>query len=175
MNWDTVKGEWNQFQGKVKEQWGKLTDDDLKSIEGRRDQLAGAIQKRYGIEKDEAERQVMAFEQKCAHCEQAENPSHVESHRRETRDKNVAGRQSTNNPASMHMPDKEQSESSGMRHDPRREEGRSGAPNESKFQKHQGESGERMKDKEMTGEKRAGTSRPTEEHQRRSQTRHQKK
>ena len=43
MNWDTVKGDWKQFKGKVKEQWGKLTDDDLNRIEGKRDQLAGAI------------------------------------------------------------------------------------------------------------------------------------
>ena len=45
MNWDTVKGDWKQFKGKVKEQWGKLTDDDLNRIEGKRDQLAGAIEK----------------------------------------------------------------------------------------------------------------------------------
>jgi len=49
MNWDTVKGEWKQFRGKVKEQWGKLTDDDLDRIEGKRDQLLGAVQKRYGL------------------------------------------------------------------------------------------------------------------------------
>lgn len=62
MNWDTTKGNWNQFKGKVKEQWGKLTDDDLARIEGKRDQLLGRVQERYGIEKEEAERQVKEFE-----------------------------------------------------------------------------------------------------------------
>lgn len=62
MNWDTVKGEWKQFRGRVKEQWGKLTDDDLDRIEGKRDQLLGAVQKQYGIARDEAERQLRSFE-----------------------------------------------------------------------------------------------------------------
>jgi uncharacterized protein YjbJ (UPF0337 family) len=62
MNWDTVKGDWKQFKGKVKEAWGKLTDDELDVIAGRRDQLVGAIQKSYGIARDEAEIQVRNFE-----------------------------------------------------------------------------------------------------------------
>ncbi|MBL8590955.1 MAG: CsbD family protein [Methylobacteriaceae bacterium] len=52
MNWDRVEGNWMQFKGKVKEQWGKLTDDDLDVIAGRRDQLEGKIQERYGLAKD---------------------------------------------------------------------------------------------------------------------------
>lgn len=62
MNWDTAKGNWNQLKGRVKEQWGKLTDDDLSRIEGQRDQLVGRVQERYGIAKDEAEKQVKQFE-----------------------------------------------------------------------------------------------------------------
>ena len=58
MNWDRIEGNWKQFKGKVKEQWGKLTDDDLDRIAGKRDQLVGKIQERYGIAKDEAEKQV---------------------------------------------------------------------------------------------------------------------
>ena len=58
MNWDQIKGKWTQFQGKAKEQWGDLTDDDLDRAEGKRDQLAGRVQERYGIAKEEAERQV---------------------------------------------------------------------------------------------------------------------
>jgi uncharacterized protein YjbJ (UPF0337 family) len=58
MNWDIVKGSWKQFKGKVKEKWGKLTDDDLDMIEGKKDQLVGRIQERYGYSKDEAEREV---------------------------------------------------------------------------------------------------------------------
>ena len=61
MNWDIMKGEWKQFRGRVKEQWGKLTDDELDVVAGKRDQLAGLIQKKYGIAKDEAERQVDDF------------------------------------------------------------------------------------------------------------------
>ena len=58
MNWDIVEGNWKQFQGKAREQWGKLTDSDLEVAKGKRDQLAGLIQERYGVAKDEAERQV---------------------------------------------------------------------------------------------------------------------
>ena len=58
MNWDRVEGNWKQIKGAVKAQWGKLTDDQLDVIAGRRDQLSGKIQEVYGIEKDEAERQI---------------------------------------------------------------------------------------------------------------------
>jgi uncharacterized protein YjbJ (UPF0337 family) len=58
MNWDTVKGDWKQFSGKVKEQWGKLTDDDLDVVAGKRDQLEGKIQERYGIAKDQVRQDV---------------------------------------------------------------------------------------------------------------------
>jgi uncharacterized protein YjbJ (UPF0337 family) len=62
MNEDRMEGNWKQFKGKVKEQWGKLTDDDLDVIAGKRDQLAGKIQERHGIARDEAERQIKDFE-----------------------------------------------------------------------------------------------------------------
>ena len=62
MNWDTVKGNWMQAKGKVKEQWGKLTDDDLTRIEGSRDRLLGKIQERYGLAKDAAERELKEWE-----------------------------------------------------------------------------------------------------------------
>jgi len=58
MDWNRVEGNWKQLKGKVKEQWGKLTDDDLDRIAGRRDQLEGKIQERYGIEKDRARRDI---------------------------------------------------------------------------------------------------------------------
>ena len=64
MNNDRIEGNWKQFKGKVKEQWGKLTDDDLDVIAGRRDQLLGRIQERHGIAKDEAEKQVISFERR---------------------------------------------------------------------------------------------------------------
>jgi uncharacterized protein YjbJ (UPF0337 family) len=58
MNWDQVEGQWKQLKGKVKEKWGKLTDDDLTVIGGKRDQLCGKLQQRYGYSKEEAERHV---------------------------------------------------------------------------------------------------------------------
>jgi uncharacterized protein YjbJ (UPF0337 family) len=58
MNKDVIAGNWKQLVGKAKVQWGKLTDDDLAQIEGRQDQLIGRIQERYGIAREEAERQV---------------------------------------------------------------------------------------------------------------------
>ena len=58
MNWDTVKGDWKQFSGKVKEKWGNLTDDDLAKINGQRDQLEGKLQERYGHTKEQAKKAV---------------------------------------------------------------------------------------------------------------------
>ncbi|MBR0658387.1 CsbD family protein [Neoroseomonas oryzicola] len=62
MNSDRIAGNWKQITGKVKEQWGKLTDDDIAVVEGKRDQLIGRIQERYGIAKDKAEEQVRDWE-----------------------------------------------------------------------------------------------------------------
>jgi uncharacterized protein YjbJ (UPF0337 family) len=53
MNWDRIEGDWKQFVGKVKEKWAKLTDDDLAAISGKREQLEGKIQERYGHGKDQ--------------------------------------------------------------------------------------------------------------------------
>ena len=62
MNWERIEGNWKQFTGKAKESWGKLTDDDLIVVNGKREQLLGRIQERYGIAKDDAERQVKDWE-----------------------------------------------------------------------------------------------------------------
>ena len=67
MNKDTIEGNWSELKGKVKEQWGKLTDDRLDEIAGRRDQLAGEIQKAYGISREKAEEQVKDFEETSKH------------------------------------------------------------------------------------------------------------
>ncbi|TQV70099.1 CsbD family protein [Denitrobaculum tricleocarpae] len=58
MNWDQVEGNWKQFKGNVQQQWGKLSDDDLDVVEGRRTELAGKLQERYGIAREEAEREI---------------------------------------------------------------------------------------------------------------------
>ncbi len=57
MNQDTLQGQWTQLKGRLREQWGRLTDDDLDQIEGRSEQLVGKLQERYGIARDEAQRQ----------------------------------------------------------------------------------------------------------------------
>ena len=64
MNNDRLRGQWKQIKGKLRERWGKLTDDDLDVIAGRRDQLLGRIQQRHGLAKEEADRQVKDFEQR---------------------------------------------------------------------------------------------------------------
>jgi uncharacterized protein YjbJ (UPF0337 family) len=62
MNWDRIEGNWKQMKGTVKGKWGKLTDDHLDVVAGKRDKLAGQIQETYGISKDEAEKQISAWE-----------------------------------------------------------------------------------------------------------------
>ena len=58
MNWDQIEGKWKQFKGKAREQWGELTDKDVEEAKGNRDQLSGKVQERYGVTKEEADRQV---------------------------------------------------------------------------------------------------------------------
>ncbi len=65
MNTDTIKGDWKQMKGKIKQKWAKLTDDDIQFIEGKRDEASGILQKRYGIARDEAEKQWKEF---CDDC-----------------------------------------------------------------------------------------------------------
>ena len=61
MNWDQIAGKWTQFKGKVKEKWGKLTDDDLDVVAGKRDQISGKLQQRYGYAKEQAEKELDEF------------------------------------------------------------------------------------------------------------------
>ena len=58
MNWDRVEGNWMEFKGKAQKQWGKLTSDDMDVIEGKRKELAGRLQQRYGYAKDQAEKEI---------------------------------------------------------------------------------------------------------------------
>ena len=73
MNWDQIEGKWKQFTGSARTRWGKLTDDDLQTLTGRKDQLVGKIQERYGIAKAEAETQ--ADEWSRAQKQEAERES----------------------------------------------------------------------------------------------------
>ena len=61
MNWDRVQGNWKEFKGKAQQQWGKLTNDDLDQIQGKSEQPVGKLQERYGIARDEAQRQIDAW------------------------------------------------------------------------------------------------------------------
>jgi uncharacterized protein YjbJ (UPF0337 family) len=74
MNWNQVEGNWKQVQGKVKETWGRLTDDELDEIAGKRDALVGHIQAKYGIEHEEAEKQLGEWEK--AHEDQDWKAAH---------------------------------------------------------------------------------------------------
>ena len=62
MTWDEIKGSWRQQKGRLKEKWGELTDDDLDRIDGKREQLLGFLQNRYGRTKEVAEREIREFE-----------------------------------------------------------------------------------------------------------------
>jgi uncharacterized protein YjbJ (UPF0337 family) len=64
MNWDQIEGNWKQVKGQIKEKWGKLTDDDLDFVAGKRDQLLGKLQVRYGLKREELEKQLDEFGRK---------------------------------------------------------------------------------------------------------------
>ncbi len=88
MNWDIIEGKWNEYKGKAQAQWGKLTDDDLDVINGRRVELSGKIQQRYVLAKEEAERQIDDWTRRHKHMSSrsgfapapdnaVKNPGHV--------------------------------------------------------------------------------------------------
>ncbi|MEX2113410.1 MAG: CsbD family protein [Pirellulales bacterium] len=65
MNWDQIKGKWKEVKGQAQQKWGKLTNDDLDVIDGKREELIGRVQNRYGMAKEEVEKQVSEFESSC--------------------------------------------------------------------------------------------------------------
>ncbi len=85
MNWTQIEGEWHQLKGQLKSQWAKLTDDDLAMIAGKRDQLVGKLEERYGILRADAERQLDKWIAKVSPQQtkrsepESETPSLVES------------------------------------------------------------------------------------------------
>lgn len=66
MNWDTIQGDWKQWQGSIQKKWGKLTNDDLAQINGERTRLTGILQERYGRTKDDVEREIDDFVRRTA-------------------------------------------------------------------------------------------------------------
>jgi uncharacterized protein YjbJ (UPF0337 family) len=79
MNWDEVAGKWNQLKGYAKERWGKLTDDDLTVIDGKRDRMVGKIQERYGITKEKAEEQIRDWEFQVRRENEEQTPKRMAS------------------------------------------------------------------------------------------------
>jgi uncharacterized protein YjbJ (UPF0337 family) len=61
MNWDQIAGSWKEVQGKIRSKWGKLTDDELSVVAGKRDEIAGILQRRYGLAKEQAEKELDEF------------------------------------------------------------------------------------------------------------------
>ena len=61
MNWNQIEGNWQQYKGQVRQTWAKLTDDDLARMNGKREELVGRLQERYGYTKEMAERKIDAF------------------------------------------------------------------------------------------------------------------
>tara|TARA_B100000676_G_scaffold307031_1_gene364541 strand:- start:740 stop:973 length:234 start_codon:yes stop_codon:yes gene_type:complete len=64
MNWNTIEGRWKELKGNIKEQWGELTDDEIDQAEGKRDILLGKLQAKYGIAREEAEKQLDSWAEK---------------------------------------------------------------------------------------------------------------
>jgi uncharacterized protein YjbJ (UPF0337 family) len=79
MNWDRIEGNWKQFAGQARQKWGKLTDSDFEMIAGRKDELVGMIQERYGIARDEADRQANEWAKALKEEQKAEQKT--EKHR----------------------------------------------------------------------------------------------
>ena len=89
--WDQVSGSWKQFKGKIREKWGRLSDDELDVIAGKREQLAGKLQRHYGYVKDDAERHIDDFlndcdtddcENSCSMDSGSKKPAHENQSRR---------------------------------------------------------------------------------------------
>jgi uncharacterized protein YjbJ (UPF0337 family) len=76
VNKEFFQGQWNEIKGKVKQQWGKLTDDDLTRIDGKRDELLGSLQKKYGYEKERAEEELSRFEKTYTTAHSARDTEH---------------------------------------------------------------------------------------------------
>jgi uncharacterized protein YjbJ (UPF0337 family) len=71
MNWEQIQGKWQEYKGKAKQRWGKLTDNDLTVIDGKRDVLAGKIAERSGAAKEQIEKEITEFEASCCPTEKA--------------------------------------------------------------------------------------------------------
>ena len=71
MNWEQIQGKWQEYKGQAKQRWGKLTDNDLTVINGKRDVLAGKLLASYGNSKERVEKEIAEFEASCKACDEA--------------------------------------------------------------------------------------------------------
>lgn len=71
MNWEQIQGKWQEYKGRVKQRWGKLTDNDLTVIQGKREALAGKLLVSYGKTKEQVEKEIVEFEASCTTCDTA--------------------------------------------------------------------------------------------------------
>jgi len=71
MNWEQIQGKWQEYRGQIKKRWGKLTDNDLTVIAGKRDVLAGKLLASYGKTKEQVETEIASFEATCKSCDTA--------------------------------------------------------------------------------------------------------
>lgn len=69
MNWEQIQGKWQEYRGQIKQRWGKLTDNDLTIINGKRDVLAGRLLASYGKSKEQVEKEIAEFEASCKGCD----------------------------------------------------------------------------------------------------------
>jgi uncharacterized protein YjbJ (UPF0337 family) len=76
MDWERIAGNWMEFKGRLRERWGELTDDEFNVVGGRREQLIGRLQQSYNISREEAERQVVEFEESVGPEDAADMPGH---------------------------------------------------------------------------------------------------
>lgn len=80
MDTNSLRGDWNILKGKIKEQWGKLTDDDITEIHGKKDQLLGKLQKKYGYAKEKAEQEFNSWEKTIQHKNEQDERKHAGKH-----------------------------------------------------------------------------------------------
>jgi uncharacterized protein YjbJ (UPF0337 family) len=82
MNLDILQGKWHVLRGRIRSRWGRLTNDDLDRLEGSLDQLSGLVQQRYGLQREQAEKEADAFFETCEDLMEMDSASEAEEEQR---------------------------------------------------------------------------------------------